>query len=71
MHEIYTKICSVLFVCRTHRQKKKIFPNEKNENKTKNIIYIYMYIVEKQRRRQKKKTKQKNDNSMVWLHFSK
>jgi hypothetical protein len=58
MHEVYTKICSVLFVCRT-QAKKKIFSNEKNENKNKK----YIYIVEKQRK--------KNDNSTVLLHLPK
>ncbi len=59
MKSIQKSVLFYLFVA--HSPKKKIFPNEKNENKTKNI-----YIVEKQR-----KKKKENDYSIVLLHFPK
>jgi hypothetical protein len=57
MKSIQKSVLFYLFVA--HRQKKKIFSNEKNENKNKK----YIYIVEKQRK--------KNDNSTVLLHLPK
>jgi hypothetical protein len=66
--KVYTCIKSIqksvlfyLFVA--HRQKKKIFPNEKNENKTKKKnIYIYSRETTK---------KKKTIIPLVTLHFPK
>ncbi len=57
MHEIYTKICSVLFVCRTQSKKKRFFRMRKM--RTKQNIYS------------RETTKKENDYSIVLLHFPK
>jgi hypothetical protein len=54
MHEIYTKICSVLFVCRTQakkRKKERFF----RMRKTKNIKYMYSRQTTKKKRKKKQK----------------